>query len=71
MPGDLAAPVREGALLAAVRMRLVHRDGRVLIDRVLLDRTEFRSAIGEDLTTARKELATDLARKITLALDGR
>ncbi|MCA8978042.1 MAG: hypothetical protein KDC98_25170, partial [Planctomycetes bacterium] len=70
VPGDLAAPVREGALTAAVRLRLVHRDGRVLIERVLLDRAEFRDPIGEDLTSARAELATDLARKIALALDG-
>jgi hypothetical protein len=62
-------PVREGAFEAAVRIRLVGRDGTVLIERRLLDRTEFRSPIGEDLTSARNELVEDLARKIALALE--
>jgi hypothetical protein len=62
-------PVREGALEAAVRMRLVARDGTVLLQRTLLDRTEFRDPIGEDLSSARAELAEDLARKIALALE--
>lgn len=70
VPGDFAAPVREGALAAAVRMRLRHRNGEVLVERVLLDRTEFRDPVGETLATARAELATDLARKIVLSLDG-
>lgn len=61
-------PVREGAFEAAVRIRLVSRDGTVLLERRLLDRTEFRSPIGEDLTSARSELVEDLARKIALAL---
>ena len=69
VPGDFATPVREGALVAKIRMRLVDRRGKVLIERVLLDRTEFRDPVGEDLTSARRELATDLARKIALALD--
>lgn len=67
--GSRTDPVREGALEAAVRMRLVRRDGTVLLERRLLDRTEFRDPIGEDLTTARAELAGDLARKIALALE--
>ncbi len=67
--GSRADPVREGALESAVRMRLVAADGRVLIERTLLDRTEFRSPIGEDLTSASAELVNDLARKITLALE--
>jgi len=46
----------------------VARDGTVLIERRLLDRTEFRSPIGEDLTSARNELVEDLAHKIALAL---
>jgi hypothetical protein len=70
-PGFPAAPVREGALAAAVRMRLIHRDGRVLMERILLDRAEFRNPIGENLTSARAELAEDLARKIALSLDAR
>jgi len=67
--GGRSDPVREGALEAAVRMRLLRRDGTVLLERRLLDRTEFRSPIGEDLSTARDELASDLARKIALALE--
>lgn len=64
-----SGPVREGALEAAVRMQLLGRDGRVLIERRLLDRTEFRSPIGEDLSSAQTELVEDLARKIALALE--
>ena len=41
----------------------------MLLERRLLDRTEFRDPIGENLTTARSELVVDLARKITLALE--
>jgi len=68
--GDRSDPVREGALEAAVTMRLVRRDGSVALQRRILDRTEFRDPIGEDLTTARAELTEDLARKIALALEG-
>lgn len=67
--GGLADPVREGAFAAAVWMRLVARDGRILIERRITDRTEFRSPIGENLVTARAELVEDLARKIALALE--
>ena len=67
--GSRTDPVREGALEAAIRMRLLRRDGTVLLERRLLDRTEFRDPIGEDLTSARSELAEDLARKIALALE--
>lgn len=67
--GSRADPVREGALESAVAMRLVAADGRVLIERTLLDRTEFRSPIGEDLSSAGAELVNDLARKIALALE--
>lgn len=69
VPGDRNDPVREGAFEAAVRLRLVRRNGDVVLDRTLLDRTEFRDPIGEDLTTARAELVGDLARKIALALE--
>jgi len=69
VPGDRTDPVREGALEGAVRMRLLRRNGEVLIERTLLDRTEFRDPIGEDLSTARAELSNDLARKIALALE--
>jgi hypothetical protein len=68
--GDRTAPVREGAQEASVRMVLTEsRSGRVLVDRVVVDRAEFRDPIGEDLTSARKEMVEDLARKIVLALE--
>jgi hypothetical protein len=67
--GARTDPVREGAFAAAVWVRLIARDGRVLLERRLTDRTEFRSPIGEDLVSARAELVEDLARKIALALD--
>jgi hypothetical protein len=41
----------------------------VHVDRRLLDRTEFRAPLGENLTSARAEMAEDLARKIALALE--
>jgi Lipopolysaccharide-assembly len=70
--GDRTDPVREGAQEAVVRMRLVaRRTGRVLIDRPILDRVEFRSPIGENLASAGSELVSDLARKIALALETR
>lgn len=67
--GGRADPVREGALEAAVDVRLVRKDGTQLLARRLLDRTEFRDPIGEDLSSARGELVDDLARKIALALE--
>ncbi len=67
--GGRSDPVREGALESAVTMKLVRRDGSLLLERTLLDRTEFRTPIGEDLTSARGELVDDLARKIALALE--
>jgi hypothetical protein len=66
--GSSLDPVREGAFEGKVWARLVRRNGEVLLDRRILDRTEFRSPIGEDLTSARSELVEDLARKIALAL---
>ena len=67
--GARTEPVREGAFEASVSMKLVRHDGTVLLERRLLDRTEFRDPIGEDLTSARAELIEDLARKIALALE--
>jgi hypothetical protein len=67
--GSRVDPVREGAFAAAVWVRLVARDGRVVLERRITDRTEFRTPIGENLTTARGELVEDLARKIALALE--
>lgn len=69
VPGSAFPRVREGALEGAIVLRLVRRDGTVQLVRNLLDRTEFRAAIGENLTSARAELAEDLARKIALALE--
>lgn len=67
--GDrIRPPVLEGAFEGRVTMRLVGRAGNLLLHRHILDRTEFRSPIGEDLTSARLELVEDLARKIVLAL---
>lgn len=68
--GSRVDPTREGAFEAAVHMRLVARGSdRVLLERDLLDRAEFRDPIGEDLRSARAELVQDLARKIALALE--
>ena len=69
-PNDLSFPrAREGVLEGAILVRLVGRDGTVHIERSILDRTEFRATIGENLTSARAEMAEDLARKIALALE--
>ena len=67
--GEAGDPVREGAFAATVHVRLVDRAGVVVLERRLRDRTEFRSPIGEDLTSARAELVEDLARKIALSLE--
>lgn len=66
--GGLDSPVREGSFEGRVRMRLVRPDGSLVLERLVLDRTEFRSPIGENLTSARQELVEDLARKVALAL---
>jgi hypothetical protein len=64
-------PVREGSLDAVARIRLVaRRSGRVLVETRLRDIAEYRSLIGEDETTARRELVSDLGRRIVLALEG-
>lgn len=63
-------PVLEGALVFSVRARLVdRRSGAVLVDRVVRERAEFRSPVGENARTARDEGLADLARKIVLALE--
>ncbi|GAB4146181.1 MAG: hypothetical protein Fur0037_14220 [Planctomycetota bacterium] len=68
--GTRSDPVREGALEAWIGVRLIARaDGRILVDREIPDRAEFRDPIGETLATARTELVEDLARKIALALE--
>ncbi len=67
-PDPTYSRVREGAIEGEVLLRLVGMDGTIKLERRLLDRTEFRAAMGENLTTARNELTEDLARKIALAL---
>jgi len=68
--GDRTSPVVEGAQAVNLQVRLVDcRTGRAVIDRRIADRAEFRTPIGEDLTSARQELVEDLARKIVLALE--
>jgi len=68
--GTTAEPVREGALEAALQMRLIERrSGRTLLQRSITDHAEFHDPIGEDLDSARQELIADLARKIILALE--
>lgn len=67
--GGRQSPVIEGAFEGQVWARLRRRsDGNLLLERRILDRTEFRSPIGEDLASARGELVEDLVRKIALAL---
>ena len=67
--GSLDGPTREGGLVATVHMRLVdRRTGKTVVERRIVDRAEFRSPLGEDLTSANRELARDLARKVALAL---
>ena len=68
VPNPTFPRIREGALESACGCASSVRDGTVHLERTLLDRTEFRSAIGENVTTARAELAQDLARKIALEL---
>lgn len=63
-------PIREGALEFALDARLVATDGgRVLRDRRILERAEFRVPVGENLDSATREAVRDLARKIVLSLE--
>jgi hypothetical protein len=70
------APVREGALRLDVLAELVDpRTGGVLLRREHVDLAEYRPAVGEDRTSAEREAAYDLARRIVEdladgALDG-
>jgi hypothetical protein len=71
VPGSRLDPVREGAFEVKVKVCLRRRsDGSILVQRELAERTEFRSPIGEDLTSARAEMVRNLARKIGLSLEG-
>ncbi|MFO1052960.1 MAG: LPS assembly lipoprotein LptE [Planctomycetota bacterium] len=70
LAGAGRTPVREGALDFAVRVRLTDlASGKLLRERKLIDRAEFRVAVGETEASATEEAAYDLARKIVLALD--
>lgn len=72
VPGSRQDPVREGAWEVVVRVRLhSRRDGSILVQRELTNRVEFRSPVGEDLSSARRELVEELANKIALSLEGR
>lgn len=63
-------PIREGALEFTLDARLVATDGgRVLRDRRILERAEFRVPVGENLDSATREAVRDLARKIVLSLE--
>ena len=64
-------PVREGALDAIAKIRLIERrSGEVLVDTRRRDIAEYRVLIGEDESSARRELVSDLGRTIVLALEG-
>jgi hypothetical protein len=70
LAGAGRTPVREGALDFAIRARLHDREsGRELRNVRIIDRAEFRVAVGETEQSAIEEAAYDIARKITLALD--
>ncbi len=69
-PGRTRLPVREGALEFAVRARLLDaRTGQTLYETGVLDRAEYRIAVGETENSALAEASFDLARKIALALE--
>ena len=62
--GRFLPKAKDGAIVVSMS-----RGGSENDQLYLLDRTEFRTPIGEDLTSARNELVEDLARKIALALE--
>lgn len=69
-PSGEAAPVREGSLDAIARIRLVsRRSGEVLVDTRSREIAEYRVPIGESESSARRELVSELARLIVLALE--
>lgn len=68
--GALGSPVREGGLDFILVARLLDaRTGRVLQEAEILDRVEFRAAVGENEDSALAEGSEDIARKIILALE--
>jgi hypothetical protein len=63
-------PIKEGAILVAMHVRLRDRaTGRILREKKITDRAEYRVAIGETLSGAEEESVRDLARKVLLALE--
>jgi hypothetical protein len=63
-------PLTEGSLTLVVRVRLLSLSQiEPLVDRKIVDRAEFRVAVGEGEADAIREAATDLARKIVLGLE--
>ncbi len=66
----LGAPVREGSIDAVAQIQLKERrTDRVIVEKLLRDIAEYRTLIGEDSSTARAELVSDLGRRIVLALE--
>ena len=66
----LGAPIQEGSLDAVAKIQLIERrTGRILVEKQVRDIAEYRTMIGEDNSTARQELVSDLGRRIVLALD--
>ena len=67
----VTTPVGEGSIDTIAHIRLIERrTGAVLVDRQLRDIAEYRTLIGEDESSARSEMVSDLGRAIVLALDG-
>lgn len=67
----LTTPVGEGSIDTIAHIRLIERrTGAVLVDRRLRDIAEYRTLIGEDESSARAEMVSDLGRAIVLALEG-
>jgi len=65
-----SAPIKEGALELAIRVRLLRLPGgQTVLERRIVDRAEFRVPVGENLQSATRESAHDLARKIVLSLE--
>jgi hypothetical protein len=63
-------PLTEGSLTLVVRVRLLSPSQiEPLVDRKIVDRAEFRVAVGEGEADAIREAATDLARQIVLGLE--
>ncbi|MEO0478272.1 MAG: LPS assembly lipoprotein LptE [Planctomycetota bacterium] len=68
--GTRLSPVREGGLDFALTAELVDlRSGRIVREAEILDRAEFRAAVGETEATALLEASRDIARKIVQRLE--